>query len=85
MDKFEMGEELKRRKWPAFWIYFPKLSGQTQQPFEKTLVVKSDKKKFYCQRETSRLRKIISADSLNIYDLLAYKYLIIPKDAIPVL
>ena len=83
LDKFEMGEVKTKENGRHSGYIFQSCLGQ--QPFEKTLVVlpKSDRK-FYCQRETSGCENNFSGQ-FDIYDLLAYKYLIIPKDAIGII
>ncbi|MEK7067075.1 MAG: 50S ribosomal protein L4 [Patescibacteria group bacterium] len=84
LDKFEMGE-VKTKKMAGILDIFSKAVWGNSR-LKKTLVVlpKSDRKILLSTRNIPAA-KIISADSLNIYDLLAYKYLIIPKDAIGII
>ena len=84
LDKFEIGE-VKTKKMAGILDMFSKAVWGNSR-LKKTLVVlpQSDRKILLSTRNIPAA-KIISADSLNIYDLLAYKYLIMPKDAIGII
>ena len=84
LDKFEIGE-VKTKKMAGILDMFSKAVWGNSR-LKKTLVVlpQSDRKILLSTRNIP-VAKIISADSLNIYDLLAYKYLIMPKDAIGII
>lgn len=84
LDKFEIGE-VKTKKMAGILDIFSKAVWGNSR-LKKTLIVlpQSDRKILLSTRNIPAA-KIISADSLNIYDLLAYKYLIIPKDAIGII
>ena len=84
LDKFEIGE-VKTKKMAGILDMFSKAVWGNSR-LKKTLVVlpQSDRKILLSTRNIPTA-KIISADSLNIYDLLAYKYLIMPKDAIGII
>ena len=84
LDKFEIGE-VKTKKMAGILDMFSKAVWGNSR-LKKTLVVlpQSDRKILLSTRNIPAT-KIISADSLNIYDLLAYKYLIMPKDAIGII
>lgn len=84
LDKFEIGE-VKTKKMAGILDIFSKAVWGNSR-LKKTLIVlpQSDRKILLSTRNIPAA-KIISADSLNIYDILAYKYLIIPKDAIGII
>lgn len=84
LDKFEI-KEIKTKKMAGILDMFSK-SVWGNSRLKKTLVVipKSDKNTLLSARNIPAA-KVIPADSLNVYDVLAYKYLIMPKDAVGII